>query len=901
MNSTGSPLLATKLFVPPSRGALVPRRRPDECLAAALAVPLTLVAAPAGFGKTTAVAAWAGALDMPIAWLALDEADNDPPRFLNYLVAALQRIDPAVGDGLTTALASSPPAESVMAALINDITGSPADFVLVLDDYHVLEQPAVQAAMQMLVTHQPPNLHLVIVTREDPPLPLARLRARGELVEVRVAALRFTVDETAAFLNATKGLALDAATVAELDARIEGWAAGLQLVALSLQSAADPAAVIAELDGSHHFILGYLADEVLRLLPPARQAFLRETSVLDRLCGPLCDAVTARTGSDAVLAELYAANVFVMALDDAHRWFRYHSLFRDLLRRQLERTTPDLVPTLYARASVWFEAEGDAIAAIEHALAAGDAPLTVRLLEAHARAIVLRGEARLVAGWIQVLPAEWRGAGPQANLACAWALLLHGSLDAIEPYLDAAEAAAGAGAAPAIRAECLALRAGLVSLRGDPERGCRIAQEAVDRAPAGDDYVRGMTRFCLATACNYAGRVAQAVEHYQAALPLCLATGNTVAAMLIIGNLTMLYQARGQLQRAADLCRQTIDAATRRSQDRSPALASVHGGLSDVLLARHELDAAREHLAMARTLGRRSGHVATLTYSHTLLSRLELAAGHLDAAGTALAEALALRERGMPAWVVPHVVAQQVALALARNDAGAAEAALARTGVSASQPTSHTLEIIHMAHLRLLLHRGRMDGNAAVLDEAYDLANRLLASAQPADRMGRVLEILLLRALVQHAQGDPAAALADLHQSLLLAESERYVTLYMAEGEPVRALLAALRRDLARGERPADAVVAVEYIDALLAALLAPAESGAALPSLVDLVEPLTDREQEVLLLLAQGLTYQEMAGRLIVSINTVRYHVKSLYGKLGVENRTAALDQARSLGYVER
>ena len=896
--NTAPPLLATKLFVPRPRRTLIPRARLNERLTATLAAPVTLVAAPAGFGKTTAVSAWAAMLDRPVAWLALDEADNDPARFLHYLFAALQRIDPAVGSDLNAAAGNG---DALLAALVNDVAAAAADFVLVLDDYHVVDHPAVHGALQAIVAHQPPNLHLVIVTREDPPLPLARLRARGELVEVRAADLRFTAAEAILFLNQTMGLALDAATVAALDERVEGWIAGLQLAALSLQSAADPAAVIAELDGSHHFILGYLADEVLRLLPPDRQAFLRETSVLDRLCGPLCDAVTAHTGSDGVLAELYAANVFVVALDDAHRWFRYHALFRDLLRRQLERTAPDLVPTLYARASAWFEAEGDAIAAIEHALAAGDAALTVRLLEVHARAIVLRGEARLVDGWIQRLPAEWRGAGPQANLACAWALLLRGSLDAIEPYLQAAEAAAATGAEPAIRAECLALRAGLVSLRGDPERGCRIAQEAVDLAPADDDYVRGMTRFCLATACNYAGRVTQAVEHYQAALPLCLATGNTVAAMLIIGNLTMLYQARGQLQRAADLCRQTIDDAARRGQDRSPALASVHGGLGDVLLARHDLDAAREQLAVALTLGRRSGHVATLTYSHTVLSRLEQAAGHLDAAERALAEALALRERGMPAWVAPHVVAQQVALALARDDAAAAEAALARTGVSAGQPTSHTLEIVHMAHLRLLLHRGRSEGHAAALDEAYDLANRLLASAQPADRMGRVLGILLLRALVQLAQGDPAAALADLHQSLLLAESERYITPYVAEGEPLRALLAALRRDLARGERPADAAVAVEYIDALLAAMPAPAESGDGSAAPVDLVEPLTDREQEVLNLLAQGLTYQEMADRLIVSINTVRYHVKSLYGKLGVDNRTAALDQARTLGYLER
>lgn len=897
MMNTAPPLLATKLFVPRPRRSLIPRARLDERLAAALAAPVTLVAAPAGFGKTTAVAAWAATVDRSVAWLALDEADNDLPRFLRYLAAALQHIEPDVGRDLTDAPGNG---EAVVAALINDVAAARADFVLVLDDYHVIEQPAVHGALQTVVAHQPPNLHLVLITREDPPLPLARLRARAELVEVRAADLRFSIDEAAAFLRQSMALDLDAATVAALDARIEGWIAGLQLVALSLQHASDPAAVIAELGGNHHFVLGYLADEVLRRLPPDRQAFLRETAILDRLCGPLCDAVTERMDSAAILADLYAANVFLVALDDEHRWYRYHHLFGELLRHQAQRTTPALIPTLHARASAWYAAEGMAVDAIEHALAAGDPARSVALLEAHARAIVLRGEARLVDGWIQRLPVEWRAAGPRANLACAWALLLRGSLDAIEPYLQAAEAAT-AGTDPAIRAECLGLRAGLVSLRGDPERGCRIAQEAAALAPEDDLYVRGMTRFCLATACNYAGHAALAVEHYQAALPLCLASGNMVAAMLAIGNLTMLYLARGQLQHAADLCRQTIDGATRRGEARAPALASVHGGYGDVLLARHDLDGARAETLVALQLGRRSGHVATLTYGYTVLSRLEQAAGNLDAAEAALAEALALRERGMPAWVAPHVVAQQVSLALARDDGDAALGTLAQTGVSAAQPTSHTLEIVHMAHLRVLLHRGRAEGDAAALDEAFDLANRLLASAQPADRMGRVLEILLLRALVQSTQGDTAAALADLHQSLLLAESEHYVTLYVAEGEPLRAMLAALRRDLVRAERPSDAAVSVTYVDALLAALPAPAGTAAPATPPADLVEPLTEREQEVLRLMAQGLTYQQMADQLIVSINTVRYHVKSLYGKLGVDNRTAALEAARLHGYLER
>ncbi len=894
-----SPLLATKLFIPSTRQTTVPRPRLAARLDASLSHPLTLVAAPAGFGKTTLVSTWARRQSKPVAWLSLDEGDNDPVRFLGYLIAALQTAQPALGKGVLPALGATnaPPPPAVIAALINDLSQIDGEVLLVLDDFHLVDAAPIHEAIAMLVTHQPPQLHLMLVTREDPQLPLARLRARGELVELRGLDLRFTPAEAAQFLHEVMGLALDADAVAALDARIEGWAAGLQLAALSLQNSPNPAQTIAQLSGSHHFILNYLAEEVLRQLSPERQAFLLDTAVLTRLNGDLCDAVTGRTGSSARLEDLLAANIFLMPLDDEHRWYRYHHLFADLLRHQLQRTRPDHAAVLQQRASAWCEAQGAAVEAIDYALAAADYPRAVRLLERHARSVVLQGYAQTVETWLRRLPRDWRLAGPHANLAFCWSLLLRGQLGEIEPYLHDAEAAGNDGGA-AIQAEALALRAGLASLRGDPERGCKLARAAVALAPADDRYVQSMTAFCLGTACNYAGRDAEAIATYRAALPLCKAAGNQVAAMLIVGNLVMLYIARGQLRAAADLCQATLDEAAQAGEQDAPALAVVYGGYGDLLYAWNELDAAQERVTRVLELSRRSGHVAALAYGSVVQSRLLIARGDLAGAGQALEVANELRQRGMPAWIAPYIVSQQVALALVRNDLAAAEQALVATGVAATDPPHHTREVVHIAHLRLLLHQARAQDNAQ-LDAADELAQRILAAATCADRMGRVLEVLLLRAQVSHAQGDITAACADVVQALTLGESEGYVRIFVNEGEPLRGLLGAVRRKLT--QQSAELGPSPAYVDRVLAAFpqVEIAASSGAIAPLPPLVEPLTERELEVLRLMAQGLTYDEVAQRLIVSLNTVRYHVKGIYGKLGVDKRMAAIEQARVHGLL--
>lgn len=915
-HALGLPILATKLMLPRLRQGLVTRTRLARLLDAAAVQPFTLVSAPAGFGKTTVVAAWAQEGPLPVAWLSLDAADNDPARFLRYLVAALQTLHPAFGRDLHAAIEAghAPPIERAVITLINELAALPTECLLVIDDFHQIDQGAIEAALQTLVEHQPPQFHLLIATREDPPLPLARLRARGQLVELRAGDLRFTPAETAAFLRQVMGLDLTPQQVAELDAHIEGWVAGLQLAGLSLQRSGDPAALIGGLSGGHHFILTYLTEEVLRRQPPEVQDFLLQTSILDRLCGSLCDAVCERDDSAAVLAHLYAANAFVVPLDDEHIWFRYHPLFRELLHSQLQRTRPDLLPVLHRRAAGWFEAQAQpseivAAEAIDHTLAAGDHAHAVALLEQHARPLVLRGYAETVAGWLRRLPPEWRAGGPQANVAFAWSLLLRGQLSEIEGYLTDAEAALERGeyaAAPdaqaGLRAEILALRAGLVSLRGDTETACRMARTAIESAPPGDLYVQGATRFCLATACNYAGRTVEAMAAYQEALPLCRASGNLVAARLIVANLTLLMIDRGQLHAAADLSRATIAAAAQAGAPHSPTLASVYGAHAYVLYEWNDLPAAQAEAQQALELGRRSGHVAAVAYGCVMLSRIQTARGELEAAAQLLAESLALRTRGMPAWVFGRTVSQQVNLALAREDERAAEEALAGSGVAADAPTDHTREVIHLAHLRLLLHRllHQLKGpppagaaRAAQFAQAHELAGRIIASAEVGGRVGRVIEALVLRAPLWQAQGRAAAAQDDIGRALALAEPGGYVRVFTEQD-------AAMARLLASFAPPPNLQ---PYVKRLIATLPAPAETAAPEPvpsspaPLVEpLVEPLSERELEVLRLMAEGLTYQAVAARLIVSVNTVRFHVKSIYGKLGVDNRTAALEQARAL-----
>ncbi len=907
--ATNEPLLTTKLLIPRTRPRSVPRDHLLDRLDQYYACGLILVSAPAGYGKTTLISTWTQRLQHPVAWFSLDEADNDPIRFLRYLLASVQQIDASVGRDLQYALTSAQqPPVALVGLLINDLAERMhTQFLLVIDDYHLIDEPAVHEIVQTLVAHRPPSLQLVIVTREDPPLPLARLRARGELAEVRAHDVRFSSAETERFLHQVMGLTLPSVAIRQLEQRVEGWPAGLQLAALTLQNQPDPSAVVAALSGSHHFILSYLTEEVLHRLPKPQQQFLLDTSVLPRLSGAVCDFITGRCDSASQLEELYAANIFVTPLDDTHSWWRYHPLFGEILRVHLQRTQPERAVQLRKQASVWFEAHGTADEAIDLAFTAGDYARVAYLIETYAQQTMMQGFLRTVETWLQRLPEAWRLMQPHASLALVWSLILRGRLPETEPHLFHAEAAAkrirqeNADEAAAIQAETLALRAVLAALRSDPEHGCELARESVSMAPATNAFVRGAALFALGTTCNYAGKGDEALVSYQAALPLCQASGNRVATMLIIGNLTMLYLARGQLHAAAELCRSVIAAAEQAGQPHSPALASVYGGYSNVLYEWNRLEEAQHFAAQSLDAARLSGHAASIAYGCAMQARILQAQGKLDEAAATLAQAASLNQRTMPVWVTSSIAAQEAALMLARGDLSAAAQRLAHWGAAQSDPVDHSTEIAQLAYIHLLLHQAkRATAPARLLDTAHERASSVLASAVAGGRMGRALETLVLRALISHAQGDNQSGLADLHQALILGESEDYVRPFVNAGAAMRDLLAKLLRDLSSKPSLAETDPSPAYLARLLAVFPHDAPSPTlSIPPSSTLIESLTDRELEVLRLMAEGLTYQEVANRLIVSVNTVRYHVKSLYGKLGVDKRLAAIETARAIGLL--
>lgn len=913
------PLLATRFFVPQPRTAQVARPALLERLERGRDCGLLLVSAPAGYGKTTLLAAWVAQRRAPVAWLTLDAADNDPIRLLRYLLAALQQLDATLGQEAQAALQSAapPPPSTVLAMMINEMAArAQQHYLLILDDFHLLEDVPALEIIQMLVAHRPSCLHLGIATREDPPLPLARLRAQGAVIEVRAQDLRFSTAETAQFLRSVMGLTLPADVLAALDARIEGWPAGLQLAALSLQGQANPSAALAGLTGSQHYILNYLTEEVLRRLPAEQQAFLLDTALLPRLSAPLCDELLDRCDSAAQLEALYAANLFVTPLDDAHHWWRYHQLFAELLRAQLQLRQPARAADLLRRASAWFAAQGQPAAAIDLACSAQDYAEAVALMEQHARQQVQQGYVRTVEQWLQRLPAAWRPAGRRANLAFAWSLLLRGRLHEVEPCLQRAEGAAQAATDDAaIRSEALALRAALAAVRGDVSTALRLATDALTLAPDDDPNALGAAHFAAGTAHNYAGDTSAAIASYRAALPLCQQAGNTIAAMLIVGNLAMLHLARGQLHAAAALCREAIDAAELRGETRSPALASVYGVYGHVHYEWGDLAAARYWSEQALAAAQLGGHAAALAYGNVILSRILCAAGDLEGAAASLERASALRARGMPAWVAPQIAAQQVALALAQRDEAAAQHVLLQSGVAPTDPTNRNVEIVHLAWVRLMFNQALRApaATAHLLDAAYELTERVLATARAADRMGVVLETLLLRALIQHTRGNEAAAQRDLRQALLLGEPEGYVQPFVEAGAPIQTLLTRLRTALDTHAAPRNAAPSLAYIAQLQQATQRSTPSPAPLQSPIsnlsisqspisqspNLIEPLSDRELDVLRLLAAGLTYQQIADQLIVSVNTVRFHVKAIYGKLGVEKRLAAVEAARSSGLI--
>ncbi|MEM0961512.1 MAG: LuxR C-terminal-related transcriptional regulator [Bacteroidota bacterium] len=874
---------------------------------------LTLVSASAGAGKTTLVSTWLAERERSAAWLSLDEGDSDPVRFLTHLVAALQTAVPDLGKVALGELQSAQPPSSdqVLTEVLNELAATDRPLILVLDDYHAVDDPRVDDALAFLIERLPPHAHVLVTTRQDPALPLPRLRARGHLTEIRAADLRFTKAEAKDFLNGAMGLGLSDADVAALEARTEGWAAGLQLAALSMRGRADTSGFVASFTGSHRFVTDYLVEEVLDLQPGPVRSFLLQTSVLDRLSGPLCDVVLdVPSGSgQTTLEALLRAGLFVVPLDDERRWYRYHHLFGDLLRQRLGRLAPGDVSALHNRASAWFEAEGSAADAIRHALAAGSTERAADLVEGVAPAVRRERQEAAMLRWLEALPDDIVRSRPNLSADYAWALYssgrgeeADGRLADVERWLgavtdsDTRRAAEAAGMVVANEDEFRALpmrhaiyHAVRAQARGDMAGTAEHAQRALDLSAEGDILARGAAAALLGLASWVRGDLETAHRTFAEGMEHLRRDGSLADAVAGTAVLAEIRIVQGRLSDAVETYERSLRFAEQHSEA-LPGTASLHVGLGEIRLERGDLDAAERDLRTAEALGEGAALPEHRYRTHVVEARLAEARGDLSRALERLDEA----ERLHLTFPLPDtcpIAARKARVWVRQGRVDKATGWARERGISASDDLSYLREYEHVTLARVLLAKHQRDGSGEALRQAADLLKRLLSQAESGARTGRVIEILVLTALASQAQGDDDRALEALDRALSIAEAEGYVEVFVAEGERVRRLLrrAATAEGGPRG-----------YAARLLSVLEERVPSGPeVMPGMADLVQPLTPREVEVVRLIATGMTNGEIADHLFVSPATVKRHVANAYGKLEVRNRTEAASRARDLGLL--
>ncbi len=911
-----APILATKLYIPPPRSKIVLRPRLIERLNDGLSsgCKLTLISATAGFGKTTLVSEWVAGCGRPVAWLSLDEGDNQTAGFLAYLVAALQTIAANMGKGVLAILQSPqpPPIESILTALINEITSLPDNFILVLDDYHIVDSKPIDNALAFLLEHLPPRMHLVIATREDLQLPLSRLRARSQLTELRAADLRFTPAEAAEFLNRMMGLNLSEADIAALEARTEGWIAGLQLASLSIQGRSDTAGFIQAFTGSHRFVLDYLVEEVLQRQPEQIRSFLLQTAILDRLCAALCNAVTEREDGKQTLAALERSNLFLIPLDDQRQWYRYHHLFAEVLRARLMEAQPGQVSSLHQRASAWYERNGLRSDAIRHALAAQDFEGAAGLIEL-AWPAAEQGSIQPAAwlGWVKRLPEELVHARPVLSVWYAYALLGIGNMEAAQARLNDAERWLEPADSMKIKLETPSIkmvvadkeqfqslaaaiavgRAYIAQALGDIPDTVRYASRVLELAPEADHYRRGQASMLLGMT-HWAGGDLEAAGRVFADYTMKLRkAGNLPDAIGTSVVLADIRLALGHLHEAINTLEQLLQFVMDQGEPIPLDAADLYRGLSKLYLEQGNLEAAAQQLQRGRELGEKVQH-PVLRYRLCIdQARLKTAQGDLEGALALLDEAERLYIRSPLPDFCP-ISAMKARIWVAQGILAKALEWVRAQGISVDDAPGYLREFEHVTLARVLIARYKSDRETGAIHAATGLLERLLQAAEAGKRMGSVIEILVLQALAHQAQGNITPALVSLERALTLAVPEGYVRIFVDEGEPMAQILS---EAAARGIMP-------DYISKLLAAFQAEAQTSKDIPDLPlaqPVIGPLSQRELKVLQLVAQGLSNREISERLFLALSTVKGYNQKIFDKLQVQSRTEAIARARELGLL--
>ncbi len=900
-------LLQTKIHLPLLRSSLVPRPRLIARLNTGLGGRLTLISAPAGYGKTTLVTEWLSDLRLTIddlrfdnrsdsiqnqkseivnrvAWLSLDESDNDPRRFLDYLLAALKQIQADVGRPVEAMLQSAqpPPNEVILTSLVNEISALPQPIILVLDDYHVIHTPPIHQQLNFLLEHQPPQMHMVIITREDPPLPLPRFRARGQLLEIRQTDLRFSPDECADFLQRVMGLNLSAEDVSALERRTEGWIAGLQLAALSMRGRDDITGFVQAFTGSSRFILDYLMEEVFERQSPDVKNFLLKTSVLERMCGSLCDAIISEqltvisntdhrsliTDSQTILEYLEHSNLFIIPLDQSRNWYRYHRLFVELLRQRLQVTESISANALHHLASQWFADEGLFPEAIHHALTGEDWDRAADLVGDQAILLLRRGELVTLLGWFKSLPEEVILTRPHLCGNYGWALMLTGQLDAAAPYLDCAERALQSNTGEL--GQIMVAQAYLARVRGDYPRAIALSKQALEFVAENDILHRGLVTFTLGFSLVSVGHIAEAEPVLLVACEAARASGNDYARQTALGLLGAIQKNQARLHRAVEFCQQALD-----ESHGSPTAAQAQIFLGSILYEWNDLDAAMDQLTQAFKASQSIGNLAIQPEIFRTLTHIHLARGDSASVLEQLNgfHQLIQNMDSPPARAI--LAALRADVALTQGDIPSANHWTSQM-TEGVDPT--TLGILYrLTKARLSLAEGNRAEAMKIFSDVYDSVSQ----------MGLTAIMIDVHAWQALAAETPNDALRFLREALTMAQPEKFIRTFVDKGEPMKFLLERLKSE--GGELK-------DYVATLLSAFGGESDRGRrAQPQ----VEAMSERELEILRLLANGLSNREIAERLVITVGTTKSHVHHILEKLESESRMQAVTKARELGLV--
>jgi len=840
---------------------------------------LILISAPAGYGKTTLIAEWLQVTQYRRIWFSLDESDNSPRQFLIYLLIALQQVQKGIGQSVERTLQASelPALEAMIKSLLSEWSADMIDTFLVLDDYHVITNVVIHEALNTMLTHLPPRLHLVILTRADPQLPLARLRVHNQLTELRASDLRFSVDETAAFLSQTMGLTLSQEQAASLEVRTEGWVAGLQLVGLSMQEREDVEEFITAFTGSHHYIVDYLVEDVLNRQSELVKDFLLKTSILGQMSASLCNALTKDTNSQSMLEKLEHTNLFVVSLDNERNWYRYHHLFADVLRKHLKTQLPQIVQELHHRASDWYQLNGRSAEAFSHAMLGEDSTRALDIVEENAWMMVLHGELATLQDWVQSLSVEMISKRPWLCVHYAWALLFSGEADSAEKQLQSAEACFGKNQAMDMPIEMqghsLAIRAWISYQGGDLEQAVAMSRKAIEFIPEMDPAVRCLLAGILGQGCVAENDFVEAARHYTDMVDMAYASGNVMMEVAAQCALGWLKETMGKLQDAEAIYQSAIERAL---QFNSPSVGQAYLNLTNVYHERNELDLAKQNGQKAIESAQTWGHVDALATGYLYMARIAHAQNDEVNANANLSE--------MENTIHGHVLepptlimlkALSARLSLIQGNNKDAHQWVKEQDLTIDDPINFFNEVQYLTLAQLLLVENQ-------LDSAVTLLERLHKGIESSARYGNLIEVLVLQSLAFEQQGKPDMARATLLRALDLGESEGFTRVFQNLGSPMEHLLKQLKV-----ESPNQKI----YIQNLLVAF-----GGSIASKPQHLIVPLSERELEVLRLVALGKSNRQIADELVLATGTVKRHLNNIFGKLNVQNRTECVARAKEL-----